>query len=267
MIIDAHLHFFHDKIASTTINELKNIAKIEPTTLGNRASSEEYLKKNYIDKAFLLNIATKAKNNVRINDFAISNNDDKFISFGSINPYFAGYEEELDRLVASGIKGIKFHPQYQNFDLGDKAHYPIYKAAEKRNLLMSFHMGFDPYVPDCDFAAPKKLAQIAREINPKLIIAAHFGGYLCWEEVLKDLSKSNVNMDTSIGLYHTGSINIDVFKRILDNLGIDNLIFASDTPWGRFNETINFINDLGLSEKEKEKVFYQNALRLLKLMN
>ncbi len=261
MIIDTHVHFFHDKIAAATLNELKGYANFEPVTEGNLASSIAYADKNGIDKFFALNIATKPKNNTRVNDFAIANNSERVVSFGSVNPFFDGYEEELDRLKENKIIGIKFHPQYQHFDLGDKSFYPIYKAAEKRGLYMYFHMGFDPYIPDSDFAAPLKLANIAKEVNPDFLIAAHFGGYKVWDEVEKYLAKSGVYLDTAV-LYDGGN-DMDLFKRILDKTGIDKILFATDTPWSHFSDTVKFVEKLGLSDAEKEKVYFKNALKIL----
>ena len=56
---------------------------------------------------------------------------------------------------------------------------------------------------------------------------------------------------------------MDLFKRILDKTGIDKILFATDTPWSHFSDTVKFVEKLGLSDSEKEKVYFKNALKIL----
>jgi len=49
------------------------------------------------------------------------------------------------------------------------------------------------------------------------------------------------------------------------NHGADKILFASDCPWSCPLSEINLIEGLGLSDAEKEMIYYKNAERLLEL--
>ena len=66
------------------------------------------------------------------------------IPFGSIHPQYTNFKEEIRRLADAGIKGVKFHPEYQEFDMDDPAVYPIYEELGKNGMIMLFHAGYDP---------------------------------------------------------------------------------------------------------------------------
>lgn len=65
-------------------------------------------------------------NTVKINEWALSISNDKIISFGGIYPYTDNYKRDIDFVVGLGLKGLKFHAEYQNFVLDDKQMLKIY---------------------------------------------------------------------------------------------------------------------------------------------
>lgn len=70
-------------------------------------------------------------------------NADVMIPFASIDPA-RGAEgvREARRLIEHyGVKGFKFHPQYQEFFPNDKAAYPLYEVISEAGLPALFHTG------------------------------------------------------------------------------------------------------------------------------
>ena len=104
--------------------------------------------------------------------------------------------EEMRRIKELGLYGIKLHPDYQEFFIGDDAALPIYAEAEKLGLPIAFHTGRDPYSPSLVHCPPDVLAKIA-DLFPNLtIIAAHMGGMDMPEAAAQYLAgKSNVYFD------------------------------------------------------------------------
>jgi predicted TIM-barrel fold metal-dependent hydrolase len=53
----------------------------------------------------------------------------------------------------------------------------------------------------------------------------------------------------------------------IDTVGIDHFLFGTDSPplFVLKREGVDLINKLGLTPEEKNKVYYENAKRLLKL--
>jgi hypothetical protein len=48
-------------------------------------------------------------------------------------------------------------------------------------------------------------------------------------------------------------------------LGIDNILFSADDPFGDNFEGVDFLNEADLSSEDKEKLAHINAERVLKL--
>jgi predicted TIM-barrel fold metal-dependent hydrolase len=48
-------------------------------------------------------------------------------------------------------------------------------------------------------------------------------------------------------------------------MGIDRIMFSVDWPWDTNVEGVNFIDNLPLSQEDKEKLLHGNAERLLKM--
>lgn len=70
-------------------------------------------------------------------------NDDIMIPFASIDPA-RGAEgvREARRLISDfGVKGFKFHPQYQEFFPNDRSVYPLYEVIAEAGLPALFHTG------------------------------------------------------------------------------------------------------------------------------
>ena len=132
LIIDFHTHCFPDKIAKQTIEKLSFVSGgLIPQTDGTRDSLLHLMDTDKVEKSVVLSIATNEKQQKNVNDFAISLKSDRLIPFGSVYPFSENWEEELEKLKAHGVKGIKLHPDYQQFFVDDERLFPIYKKIEK----------------------------------------------------------------------------------------------------------------------------------------
>lgn len=47
--------------------------------------------------------------------------------------------------------------------------------------------------------------------------------------------------------------------------GPDKLLLGSDYPWGDLNRTVTIIEELNIPEEDKQKIFYRNAAKLLRI--
>ena len=100
------------------------------------------------------------------------------------------------------------------------------------------------------------------EIHPERLIVAHLGGWKQWEQVYDHLAGENVWFDTAFSLEY---ISKELFMRLWEKHDHDKFLFATDSPWGNEEKNIARINQLPLSEKEKEMIFGGNAKKILKL--
>ena len=78
--------------------------------------------------------------------------------------------------------------------------------------------------------------------------------------VMNTLCGLDVYFDTAFVLRYVGKEN---FLKILEKHGEDKILFGSDTPWSDIAADVNILRSFGLSEKTEEKIFCENAKKLL----
>ena len=123
MIIDFHTHTFPDQIAASAIARLSNNAHIEAHSNGTAGGLLLAERAAGVDRSIILPVATKPEQVHHINDAAAAHNEHAFVtnmfSFACIHPEYADWKQELDRIAARNMRGIKIHPAYQQTDLDD----------------------------------------------------------------------------------------------------------------------------------------------------
>ncbi len=261
MLIDFHTHCFPDKIAVRAIEKLSYASGgLQPYTDGSLSSLKSSMEKGKVDISVVLSIATNAHQQKSVNDFAASINNEKDIfAFGSVFPYSEDVMAELERIKELGLKGIKLHPDYQGFNVDDIKMKPIYKKISELGLITVFHAGNDyGYAPPYG-ATPDKMAT-AIEWFSSPVVVAHWGGVGCGDGVIEYLCGKEVYFDTS---YAYGTQPKYYFEKILEKHGAHRLVFGTDTPWHTADMELRLLSSLRLSEEEKEKIYFKNAMKLL----
>lgn len=263
MIIDFHTHCFEDSLAERAVASIAHAAAIQAKSDGTVGGIRASMKDAGIDKSVLLNIATKPHQTPRINQWAISIQADDLIPFGTIHPDFEDWWDELSILQRAGIKGIKFHPDYQKFYVDDQKMFPIYERAAELGLILIFHAGVDLGLPAPYHCSPQRMMRVIRSFPGAKLIAAHMGGYKYWDDVERYLVGEEIYLDTSYSLHEMSE---EQFLRILSGHGHERLLFASDSPWGSQSEEVERIKAMALPDHVKQAVLGDNAAKLLGLV-
>jgi len=263
--IDFHTHAFADSIAERAMSQLKESSgDYTPCTDGTLSDTYRAMKESGIDSIVLMPIATKPSQQRNINDWSKSVIGGSVYSYGTVHPDAEDVLEELERVKSMGLLGIKLHSEYQFFHPDDDKMFPIYKKCASLGLPVMFHGGWDPVSPDYTRGTPERFARAAALVPDMIFIIAHGGGMNMWDDVEKYLAGKfrNVYFDISV---IAGEINAAQLERIIRTHGADRVLFGSDLPWDNpFNE-IEMIEHTGLSNEEKEMIFYKNAEKLLGL--
>ncbi len=262
MIIDIHTHCFPDTLAPRAIAILKEKSGIPVYTDGTVNNLKISMKTAGIDICVLQPIATKPEQTTNINRWAIDVQDDGIVSFGTIHPEFAGWKEEIKYLAASGIKGIKLHPEYQDFYVDDPKLYPIYEALFTEGLFVLFHAGVDLGYTGPYHCTPSRLANVLDSFPGAKIIAAHMGGYRYWEDVEKYLVGREICLDTSFTYNDLGP---EAMVSIIKNHGTGKILFGTDSPWTDQSREVANIRSLDLSSEDLALILGGNATGLLAL--
>lgn len=262
MVIDFHTHAFHDRIAEWVIESLMESSKdaCAPCSDGTVGGLIKNMDEFGVDISVIQPIVTTKKNTVLLNQWAKDVVGERIISFGSIHPETDDYKRDIDFICDLDLPGIKFHPEFQNFFIDEPKMLKMYDYALSKGLIILFHAGYDPSFPPPIHSSPKQFAEISKEMQGGVIVAAHLGGHSQWDDVEKYLVGTDVYLDTSMGMNHYPH---DQFVRIAKNHGADKILFGSDSPWTKANEEIEILNSLPLSQEEKDLILYKNAKRIL----
>ncbi len=260
MVIDFHTHCFPEKIAQRAIEKLSYACGgMIPQTDGTVLGLKTLMKSSGVDKSCVMNIATNPHQMKAVNDFAISINGGMIVSFGSVHPAAPDVLCELERIKDAGLKGVKFHPDYQGFFADDEKMKPIYKKAESLGLIMLFHAGLDYGFEAPYHGMPDNILGVLRCVDSP-VVAAHWGGLNLGQEVIDKLCGLPVYFDTSFGY---GGLPKAALLKIVEKHGTDKLLFGSDCPWHDPAWEMRNLDTLGLSDDEKNSILHKNAEKLL----
>lgn len=259
-VADFHAHIFPDKLADKAAGSIGNFygVKIERTASVDVLVAEET--KAGVSRCVVSNSAVTPKQVHNINNFisgAITAHPN-FIGFGSIFPGMDGFEEELDRMLELGLRGVKIHPDFQKLAIDDPSAIETYRAIARRGMPVLFHMGDFRY----DFSSPERLTNLLRKVSDLQVIAAHFGAWGAWEQSLSHPQPENVLYDTSSSL---GMTDHDMIMRLFDKLGTEHFLFGSDFPMWSPKEELERFLALGFDDATNETILYGNFMKLFGL--
>ncbi|MCL2631699.1 MAG: hypothetical protein FWD45_01195 [Coriobacteriia bacterium] len=149
MVIDFHTHVFPDTLAERAIKVLYDEAdgQFEPSHNGTVSGLIHTMNAAGIDISVNMPVITRQSQTTSTNQWAVETCSDRIISFGAVFPHTDDYQRDIDFVVSLGLKGIKFHAEYQHFVLDDPQMLRIYDYALAQGLIILHHGGYDPAFP------------------------------------------------------------------------------------------------------------------------
>jgi len=260
-IIDFHTHIFPDSLAERAIATLRAHApESRAFTNGTLDGLRKSMQQSGIAASVLLPIATKPSQVATINKSCKALFAEDMVPFGTLHPDLEDFPAEITYLVSINVRGIKLHPEYQDFYISDKRHYPMYDALSDAGLVVVFHAGKDPGPFSCDHALPGAFAKLVREFPRLKIVASHMGGWKLWNDVEDQLLGLSLFFDCSaVKEFMTREEFVHMSRRH----GTERILFGTDSPWFEQASYVSWIQSLDLTDNEKEQIFYKNAEALL----
>lgn len=288
MIIDIHAHTSNRPlrnlhVATATVNDLERLAK------------EFGVIKIVLMATYFPFKGTGVYNYDLLNRIS---GHDLFLPFGSLdamNNISAGLVE-LRLLAQEGkLAGLKLYAGYQNFDLASDEMNQFYQIALDYNLPVAIHSGElhhccpknDNGVRTCiikngccpidDFsplAQPNNIVRAVRKFPAVKFIFCHLSNpffadlrqVMCeCPNVYTDISGQFLS-DSYESTDEYKQLIVDEIKRFLDlPHGMSRVLFGTDFPIQSYNDSIELIESLGLTNTEKAMIYYHNAIKFLEL--
>lgn len=232
---------------------------------------------------------------------AVSKRPDRLMGFAALAPKNVDEAvKELERCVKElGFKGWKTHSNFGDAYIDEKRFWPILAKAEELNVPIYLHP-VAPMIPQLrtyglalagaafGFGVETATAMMRLVLSgvfdafPKLkIILGHYGEGLPFlmqridhpfvrphikasdpeavpaiKRVPSEYLRDNMVVTTS------GNYLPAAFECARAALGMERILLATDYPYEEMTECVAFLEGLGMSEGEKEQLYYENALAL-----
>ncbi len=202
-------------------------------------SARELKEGGYVDLAVVVNMNASASWGICLpNDYIAKysvEHPDLYVGYGGIDPNMdrKGALRELDRCVKDlGIKGLKFHPAYQNFYPNDRQRaYPLYERCVEYGIPVLFHTG-TTRMTRCTIRTckPEYLDEVATDFPDLRIIMSHFGWPWTEEALAVIWRNENVYLDLSGWMPRYVYATQPIVFHYLNTVTPDKFVFGSDYP-------------------------------------
>ncbi len=255
-VIDVHTHIWPGPLAPNAVSHVGTYYNYDMHGKGTMEDLLESTKEAGVEKFVIHSSALKASQVETVNDATASHITEDITGFGTLHPEYKDFEKEIKRIKKLGLKGIKLHPDFQFFSIDDARMYDAYEIIRAEKLPILFHMGDEKY----DYSSAHRLLKVMKDFPGIIVIGAHLGGHLKWDEAEDLLVGKDLYMDCSST---DRKLSPERIKRIIRNHGAEKILFGTDYPIERHKEGIEKFLSLGLKDDENEKILFDNAYNLL----
>jgi predicted TIM-barrel fold metal-dependent hydrolase len=256
-IFDFHTHAYPEKVAEKAVEFLNDYYNVECQGDG---TIEDLLKSagdagvGYI---LVHAVATKPSQVENVNTWISGCLTANVFGFGTIHPQYDNIKEELRRIKQLGLRGIKLHPDFQEYFANDPSMDIVYANIEGV-LPVLIHAGD----VQSDYSSPRRIADVVTRYPNLTVIAAHLGGYSQWDEAEEYLIGRDLYIDTSSAIW---ALPRERAVSLVRRHGVEKVLFGTDYPLTRHREELARFEGLGLEEWEKRLILFENAKKLLNL--
>ena len=261
-VIDSHCHIYPDKIAERAVHGTDNFYGAHSQCKGTVTDLIRRGDEAGIDRFVVQSVATTPKQVNSINDFiaqAVAQNPDRLIGLGTLHPDSEDLKADVKHILDLGFKGVKLHPDIQQFKIDDYRCLKIYELCESENLPILMHTGDYRY----DFSNPNRLLPILKIYTSLTVIGAHLGGWSVWDEAVSTLcDMPNLLVDCSSCF---GFISRQKVEELIKLYGAERVLFGTDYPMWPPKEEIETFLQMDLSEADRRKIFFENAKKLFRI--
>ncbi len=259
-LIDIHTHIYPDAIARKAAASIREFYELGTDEMdGTAASLLERGTRAGIDRFVVLPVSMRPDRTRHINDFIISQvaKQPRFLGFGTIHAAMDNLTDEVEYIMAQGLRGLKMHPDSQVFCIDDPRLFPAYEMLQGK-LPVILHMGDTRF----DYSHPARLRRVLENFPDLQVIAAHFGGYGMYETAYEQLHDKDCIFDVSSSMMF---MEEGIAEKFINIYGAERMAFGTDYPlWDPIPETKRFL-ELKLTDEQFEQIGHKTAERILNL--
>ena len=196
------------------------------------------------------------------------------IGFGTVNFDRDDLEDQVKEIAELGFKGIKLHPQHQQFRINGERAYRVYAAAESLGLFLSFHSGI--HFSRISDSSVLLFDDVAWDFPKLRFSMEHMGGFSFFKESIAVMNNQrNSKNEPRIfagwtSVYERGQwyISPEELCLLLELTGEKAHIFGLDFPHAsteRIAHALSVVRDLPISAQTRDLILGGNLVRELGL--
>lgn len=203
----------------------------------------------------------------------------RLIGFGTLDLNRTDIEQQVRRIAELGLRGIKMHPNAQQFDILSPAALEAYEAAQELKLFITFHSGVHHY--RLAHYNVLKFDEVAYQFPDLRFSLEHVGGYAFFHEAVGVIT-NNIPFPPAPGrrcMVYAGLTSVFTpdynrlwympRQRMLElvaQVGAEQIIFGLDFPYNLEENTkvaLRAIDDLELNNDQREQILGGNLREAL----
>jgi len=257
VVVDFHAHIYPEKIAAKAVASIGEFYHIPMHKDGTAESLIASGKSCGIGHFVVFSAAAIPAQVPAINDYIAKTcrEHPEFTGFGTLHQDMENPQDEIERLMGLGLKGLKFHPDMQRFNIDDERMMDIYAAAEGR-LPIIFHTGDYRH----SFSHPARLARVLDNFPQLCAIAAHFGGWSIFDIAYDYFHNRRCYFDVSSSLPLMGPRRA---AELIHSYGPERILFGSDYPMWDPAVCLKEFMEVDIADNEREQILWKNARDIL----
>lgn len=205
-----------------------------------------------VDMAMVCSLAQRIENDFIIR--LVGQFPTRLFGFGQVRPQDDDVIEEIERIAAAGLSGLKLHPSLHGYHVADHGLLdPVFEACARLGLPILIN------ALDDAFCAPLAIEEIARNHPSVPTIIAHMGAV--WnvpEAIIVAERQPHIYLETSATL-------VSDVRRAYARLGAHKILLGSEWPGSDFDLERLKIAKAIPDEQDRALVEGGNMAKILKL--
>ena len=264
MIIDCHVHV--NNYADESADQLS----------ANLSLLKSEMRKNRVDVSLILTSykVVPGRPSTRAVVDAVRGSKNLFVVAGISYLNFSQQDiDEIRIMIKEGtVVGLKLYTGYEPFYPSDEKLQPVYRLAAETGVPVMIHCG-DTFTAKgkIKFSHPLNIDEVAVD-NPDVnFLICHLGNP--WIRDTMEVIYKNANVYTDISGLVLGDFS-DRFEKFMHKqlqemltygAEPDKCLFGTDWPISSMESYVEFMDSLGIPQRDKNKMMYENAIKLFKL--
>ncbi len=261
-VIDAHCHIYPPRIAAAAVRGTDKFYDLHSVYDG---TTDDLLTRGAaagFDHVIVQSVATTPHQVKSINEFIaaeVNASNGWMTGLGTLHPDSRDMAGDIAHLRELGLRGVKLHPDIQEFKIDDYRCLKIYELCEREGLPILLHTGDSRF----DYSNPNRLLPVMKIYTGLTVVGAHLGGWSVWDEAVEKLvDLPNLYVDTCSCF---AFMDRQKMRDIILAYGTDRVLIGTDYPMWPMEDEIDALLSLRLSEEDNRKILAENAEKVFGL--